>query len=176
MGMYNLSLFRHSSGVAFDPHRVIAKARAWFPEAVFLPGDKAAEELHHAEAFFAEELRKDPDGPGSNVIASLRRKAYSYGPAFAFRIPVEGGDPVRATARTSGVHFLFQEPLAEPLRERLLGFLRSLGVGRLDTAVEGKRSPHVLGDLNGPSDCLRDDGRVPWMEPMPAESAASEAG
>jgi hypothetical protein len=174
--MYNLSLHRHGSGVAFDPQKVIVKARAWFPEADFLPGDKAAEEVHRAETLFAEELRQNPAGPGSSVIASLRRRAYSFGPAFAFRIPQTGQDPVRATARGSGVHFVFDEPITEVLRDRILGFLRSLGIGRLEAAVVGDRIPHVLADMDGPSNCLRDDGRVPWMEPMPAEPVASEAG
>src|SRR4051812_841117 len=65
-----LNLYHHPSRVAFDPVKVIDKARRAFPEAEFLPGDQAAAEVERAEGFLADKLRSDPNGPASKVIAS----------------------------------------------------------------------------------------------------------
>jgi len=174
VGFINLNLYQHPSGVAFDPAKVIRKAEAFFPEAVFEPGDFAAAEVQRAETRLAEELRKDPTGPASKVLASLRRKAQSYGPNYVFRIPLEQGGTVDGLVRSVGVQFLYKEPLPEPVRQRLIAFLRSLGVGRLQASVPDRRQSIVLDDLNGPSDCLRDQPGVPWdpvPDPEPAHSA-----
>src|SRR5438477_8496272 len=102
MGFLKLNLYRHSSDVAFDPAKVIRKAKAFFPEAIFETGDYAAAEVQRAEALFADELRSDPTGSASKVVASLRRKAQSYGPNYVFRIPLEQGGEIQGLARSVG--------------------------------------------------------------------------
>ncbi len=174
MGFLELTLYKHPSGVAFDPSKVIAKARAAFPEATFIPGDQAAAEAQRAEVFLAEELREDPHGPARTVVASLRRKAKSYGPSFAFTIPVAGSKPIRGLARSVAVGFHFQEPLPVPIRERLYGFLKCLGVGFLEVPKEGGKTHDIVADLRGSSDCLRDGPGVPWLKP--AAPATTEVG
>ena len=164
MAVFNLNLYRHPSGVAFDPDKVLHKARAFFPEADMLPGDQLANEVQFAERFFAQELASDPTSSARYVIGSLRRKAQSYGPAYAFVIPRQDGSPIRGLARSVNVQFLVDEPLSEGMRDRLLGFLRSLGVGRLEVCTGGARQFEVLCDLRGPSDYLSERPSVPWTE------------
>ena len=163
MGFLDLNLYEHPSGVAFDPAKVVRKAKAYFPEATFLPEDQMAAEAQRAEALLAEGLKADPGGPASKVVQSLQRKAISYGPAYAFLIPSKEGKPIRGLARSVNVQFLFDEPPPEETRNRLLGFLRSLGVGRLKASTSESRQSELLDDLRGESDCLRDEPGVPWM-------------
>jgi hypothetical protein len=173
MGFLNLNLYGHPSRVAFDPSKVIDKAKAWFPEASFLPGDQAAAEVQWAEAALAKQIQADPGGPASKVLASLRRKARSYGPNYVFTIPLPEGEPVRGLARSVGVQFLFGDPLPEPVRRRLIAFLTALGIGRLEASTGDKRRHEVLCDLHGPSDCLRTEPGVPWQSPANPEPAGT---
>jgi hypothetical protein len=162
LGFLDLNLYEHPSGVAFDPEKVIGKAKASFPEATFLPEDQLAAEARRAEVFFAAELQADPHGPASKVVRSLQRKARSYGPAYAFFIPQKEGKPIRGLARSVNAQFLFEEPLPEETRDRLLEFLRSLGVGRLEASTNDARQSEVLDDLRGESAYLSDKPGVPW--------------
>lgn len=163
MAVLNLNLYHHPSGVAFDPAKVVQKMRTYFPEATSLPGDQAVAEAERAEAFFARELQADPEGPARKVVESLRRKARRYGPSCAFSIPLEDGRHIRGCARSVGVTFLSDGPLGEPIRDRLLEFLKSLGVGWIEASTSDRRQAEILYDLRGESDCLRQD--VPW-EPL----------
>src|SRR5690349_5960206 len=106
MGFLSLNLYGHPSEVAFDPRKVIAKAQEWFPEAQFVPCDQAAEEVSRVQAHFAEALQNAPTGPESKVVASLRRKAESYGPNYVFTIPLATGHSIRGLARSVEVSFL----------------------------------------------------------------------
>ena len=176
MGVINLNLYQHPSGVAFCSEKVKQRMKELFPEGTFPPGDRALAEARRAEALFADELRNDPRSPAQSIVNSLYRKARNYGPAYTFSIPREEGQPITGTVRNVGVTFLFEDPLRDEIRIRLIAFLRSLGFGQLEASKEGQKNFELLADLSGPSDCLRDDGRVPWLEPMSAEPVASEAG
>jgi hypothetical protein len=171
MGFLNLNLYGHPSEVAFDPCKVIAKAKEWFPEAQFVPGDQATEEVSRVQANFAEALRNAPTGPESKVVASLRRKAESYGPNYAFTIPMSTGQSIRGLARSVEVSFLFEKPLPSETRQRLVAFLTSLGVGFLRASTDDERQTELLSDLHGPSDCLRDQPGVPWKRAGDFQSA-----
>jgi hypothetical protein len=167
MAFLDLNLYGHASRVAFDPAKVIARARLAFPEATFLPGDQAAAEVERAERTLAPQLQSDPEGPAHQVLASLRRKACAYGPAYAFLIPQENGEPIQGLARSVNVQFLFTSPLAEATRCRLIDFLKSLGVGRLQASGPGPKQVETLADFQGESDCLLERAQVPWMDPSP---------
>jgi hypothetical protein len=148
-----LSLYQHPSGASFNPEAVIEKAKAFFPEATFVPGDRSTAEVQFAESFFARELQAKPEGSARKVVESLRRKAKTYGPTYAFRIPVAEGGEIRGLARRVTVEFLFDDSLPEPMRRRLLAFLRSLGAGRLQASTREKNQIEILWDLGGQSDC-----------------------
>lgn len=171
MAVLNLNLYRHPSGLAFDPRKVVQKLAKWFPEATFAPGDQAAAEVERAKSFFARELQADPESPARKVVESLRRKARNYGPSYAFVIPLEDGGPIRGCARSVGVTFLSEGPLREPTRTRLIEFLKSLGVGRIEVSTGDQRQFEVLYDLRGESDCLRPD--VPWNHEASVTSSQS---
>src|SRR5438105_4884013 len=119
MAFLNLSLYGHPSGASFDPEVVLRKVRAAFPEATFIPGDRAAAEVESAKKILARDLQENPEGPARTVVESLRRKALAYGPAYAFQIPYEGGKPIQGLARRVNVQFLFDESLPEMMRHRL---------------------------------------------------------
>jgi len=161
MGFLNLNLYKHPSGVAFDAAKVIEHMKATFPDADFPPGDRALAEVQRAEAFFATELAANPNSPARSVVESLRRKAANYGPSYAFAIPRSTGKPITGCARSVGVTFLFEDPLTEDWRNRLIAFLKSLAIGQLETSTEHSATHEVLEDLRGPSPFVRND--VPWL-------------
>jgi hypothetical protein len=162
MSFLELNLYEHPSGVAFDAANVIQRVKAYFPEATVLPGDQLAAEASRAETFLADELRANPDGPARVVVESLRRKAAAYGPAFAFRIPAPKGGVIQGLARSVNVQFLFEDGLPAETRNRLIEFLKSLGIGRLQASTDDSRQVETLYDLQGPSDCLSQRPGVPW--------------
>jgi hypothetical protein len=149
MGFLELNLFRHPSGAELDPGAVIRKAQRWFPQALLIPGDQLALRAENAEALWAKELQADPNGRGRIVVDTLWRNAREYGPAYAFRIPLEGAEPVQGVARRYDVIFLFDDPLPTELYNRLLEFLKTFGVGKISRSVEDKRQSEVLYDLAG---------------------------
>jgi hypothetical protein len=152
MGFLNLTLYKHLSRMAFEPDKVIERVKAAFPAVTVLPGDQLAEEVKRAEAFLAEELKQNPTGPARRVIESLRRKAQTYGPAYAFHLPAPGGGQIKGLARSVGVEFHFDDSLPQETRQRLIEFLKSLGVGKLECSTPDRQS-EVLCDLPGPSEC-----------------------
>lgn len=159
MSFLELNLFKHPSGAELDPGAVIPRLRAAFPEAEVLPGDQLAAEARRAEAFLAKELQANPNSPARWILESLRRKAQTYGPAYAFRISTEGGKVIKGNARRFNVTFLFDEPLPEDLRQRLIDFLTSFGVGKVKASTNDKRQSEVLCDM--PGDACSDNGLPP---------------
>jgi hypothetical protein len=140
MGFLRLTVYDHPSDAVFDPDAVLQKVQQEFPETVVLPGEQltlAAEQAQAQEA-------------AGHVVETLRRNARSYGPARAFRVPVPEGASVQGRVRRYDVAFLFDEPLPEALRHRLLHLLRSLGVGRLEASGQG-RQIEILFDSAAPS-------------------------
>jgi hypothetical protein len=154
MGFLNLSLYQHPAGLAFDPDKVIERVKAAFPEVTVLPGDQLAAEARRAEEFFGRELEDAPEGPARRVVESLRRKACAYGPAYAFHIPLAGGGQLKGVARGVNVQIAFDDPIPDEVRRRLLEFLRSLGVGRLEKSTAQGQSETVC-ELAGPSPYVR---------------------
>lgn len=149
MGVLVLNLFEHPSGAVFDPGKVIEEVRAWFPQTKLLPEDQLVLRAEQAEAFFADELRSNPDSKARIVIETLRRNAQIYGPAYAFEIPIGPRQIVRGTARRYDLTFLSDEPVPEGVRQRLIEFLKSFGVGSLESSMNENRKYEVLCDMPG---------------------------
>jgi hypothetical protein len=162
IGFLHLGLFEHASGIALDPAKVIHQLREALPEASVQPEDWAAIELQQAETFFAQELQTEPQGPAAAVVRMLRRKAHQFGPSFGIAVPRIDADMIVGCVRPVGVTFLFDEPLKDELMARLLSFLRSLGVGKIETMSIHDRKATLLDDLHGPSDCASDAPELPW--------------
>jgi hypothetical protein len=141
---FDLSLYEHPSGAQFDPNAAIQKVKTWFPDATVLPGDQLALRAQHAEKI-ADQLGAE----GSRIVSTLWRNAKLYGPAYAFRIPLPGGSPIEGLARRVNVQFLFEEPLPQGMRERLLDFLKSFGVGCLTASTNDERQFEILCDMPG---------------------------
>jgi hypothetical protein len=144
MGFLKLNTYGHPSGAVFDPDLVIRKVQEAFPETVVSPGDQLVLAAERAEA----------GGAARSVVETLRRTAQAHGPAYAFTIPIPGGS-LQGRARRYDVAFLFDEPLPEEWRSRLIEFLTSLGVGKLEASTTA-RQVEVLSDLgkewrNGPA-------------------------
>lgn len=151
MGFLMLSTFRHPSGVVFEPGESIRVLGEHFPEALVWPGDQLAAEAYRAEDFLAAELRANPESPARSVVEGLRRKARNYGPAYAFEFPLEYATKLRGHARRYDITFLFEQPIGEDMRQRILAFLKSFNVGKITTATAEQRQPVVLCDMPGPA-------------------------
>jgi hypothetical protein len=163
MGFLNLTVYNHSSGLAFDPDKVIERVKESFPEAELIPGDQSQAEVQRAEAFLADKLQSEPlGGPASKIVASLKRKADVNGPSYAFRLPIHPGPAIDGLARIVGVQFLFPEPLLPEVRDRLVQFLTSLGVGRLEEAEPGTMDVKVVADFPGPCSWSRNAPGAAW--------------
>jgi len=132
-------------------------------------------EVQNAEATLADRLRSEgPAGPASKIIASLRRKAQSYGPSYSFRIPLPNGHSVQGLLRSVGVQFTFDRSMPADLRQRILQFLTRLGLGTLEEGTEDQ-PVQVLLDLPGPSSYMRDAPGVPWQEVYSGPAMTAEA-
>jgi hypothetical protein len=158
VGFLQLNLYEHPSGVAFDPVKVIDRAKDAFPEANFVPEEQGAAKLQRIEAIVAELQERDPTRPYTTVLESDRRSVRQFGPIYTFFIPLPHGRTARATASSADVLFHFEGSLPESMRQRILTFFRDLGVGWVK--AEKGRGSEILEDLRGKSDCLRAD--VPW--------------
>jgi hypothetical protein len=126
MGFIQLNRYGDPSGYVFDPEAVVEKVRQTFADVTVLPGDQLALSAERAAA----------SGAADHVVRTLRRNQQEYGPALAFTIGIEGPAQIQGRARRYDVTFLFTDPLAEPWRQHLLGFLQSLGPGRIEQAAD----------------------------------------
>jgi hypothetical protein len=129
-----------------DPHQAIKRLQEWFPEATFLPGDQLARSVEHAEALLAGPTDGTMSGPERRVVESLRRKAILYGPALAFEIPVDSDRWIRGSARRVDITFNYDEPLPDALRNRLVEYLKTFGVGRIERSSEDGKSAELIFD------------------------------
>jgi hypothetical protein len=138
VGFLKLNVYGHPSDAVLDPGTVVQRVEEEFPETTVLPGDQLARSAERAQAL----------GAADQVVDTLRRNSTLYGPAYAFEIPIREGEVLRGRARRHDVTFLFDKPLPEELRQRLLAFLRSFGVGKIEASTE-TRGMEVLFDLGG---------------------------
>jgi glutathione S-transferase len=126
MGFIKLNRFGDPNGCVFDAAAVAEKLRRTFPHLRLLPGDPLALSAERAAA----------SGAPEHVVATLRRNQREYGPACGFEIGIEGRETIQGRVRRYDVSFLFADPLTEEWRQRLLDFLRGLGVGRIEEAAD----------------------------------------
>ena len=126
MGFLKLNRDGDPSGCVFDAVAVVEKAREYFPGLRVLPGDPLALSAERAAEM----------GAADQVVRTLRRNQQDYGPACAFEIGIEGGETIQGRARRYDVTFLFADSLAAEWRQRLLAFLKGLGTGRIEEAVD----------------------------------------
>lgn len=131
MGFIKLNRFNDPSGATFDAVAVVEQVSQSFPEARILSGDPLSIAAERAATL----------GAADHVIQTLRQNEQAYGPAREFEINSGDGTTIRGRARRYDVTLLFDEPLADKWRQRLLKFLNSLGPGRIETASEGVGQP-----------------------------------
>jgi hypothetical protein len=150
MGFIKLNLYRHGSGATLDPKEAARYLQGFFPEAAFKTGDQLALRAQDAESQFADELRDNPEGPARIVVETLWRNTKEFGPAYAFELPLGPATNLRGTVRRYDITFLFEEPLSAELQDRILAFLKSFGVGRLEIAPGATRQSDIICDMPGP--------------------------
>jgi len=126
MGFIKLNRFGDSSGHVFDPDIILQRVRHTFTNVKVSPGDQLALSTERAAAA----------GAADHVVSALRRNQQDYGPAYAFEIPIDSGGSIQGRARRYDITFLFHEPLTEDWRQRLLGFLKGLGAGKIEQATD----------------------------------------
>jgi hypothetical protein len=141
-----LDLNENPRGAELDPSHAIRKLQDWFPEATVLPGDQLARSVEHAETFFAQQLSLGVDAPERRVVESLRRKASRYGPSLAVQIPIDSGEPITGSARRVDLTFNYVEPMTDGVRNRLVEFLKSFGVGRIERSSEDGQTTELIFD------------------------------
>jgi hypothetical protein len=148
-GFLQLWLYRHPSGATLNPDQVSEHLKSAFPELEMLPGDQLATSVARIEKATAAERARDPASPLHRVLESERRKAQTFGPAYAFQS--RGGPPPNLSARVRryDITFLYDAPLEAALRQRVLAFLLSFGVGRIEESVPDARQTLTLYDLPG---------------------------
>src|SRR5262249_31476415 len=129
-----------------DPHQAIKRLQEWFPAATCLPGDQLTQSVDHAKVLFAGPSGSTLSDPERRVGESLRRKAGLYGPALAFQIPVDAARWIRGAARRVDITFNYDEPLPDALRNRLVQYLKTFGVGRIEQSSENGKSTDLLFD------------------------------
>jgi hypothetical protein len=126
MGFLKLNIYGHPSGAVLDPDQILQKVKEIFPETRVVPGDQLTLSAERAAA----------GGAAGQVVATLRRNAQSYGPAYAFEIPLPEGRSMQGRARRYDVTLLFDEPLPEELRNRFIEWLKSFGVGKVEASTD----------------------------------------
>lgn len=131
MDFIELNRLGDPNGSVFDAPTVIEKVRQAFPGVRVLAGDPLVLAAERAAAM----------GAAGHVVSTLRRNQQEYGPACAFEIDIEGGGTIQGRVRRYDVTFLFDDSLAELWRQRILAFLRSLGAGRIEEAVDNVAKP-----------------------------------
>jgi hypothetical protein len=141
-----LDLNESEERAELDPHQAIKRLQEWFPEATCLPGDQLTRSVDHAEVLFAGPPGSSMRGAERRVVESLRRKAGLYGPALAFQIPVDAARWIRGSARRVDITFNYDEPLPEALRNRIVEYLKSFGVGRIEQSSEDGTSTELIFD------------------------------
>lgn len=99
-----------------NDHRLIfAHLQAIFPHLVVLEGDQLQREVKSAEEM---ECPPEKERVRKIVVASLRRKAETYGPAIAFRI----GTPIWGTVRRRDMTFFIESEPDPQTMKMLLEF------------------------------------------------------
>jgi hypothetical protein len=146
MAFLTLSRTGFENGATFDPERVLEEVRRRFPGLEQLPGDQLADRVRRAETQFASQLAADPNAATTRVVASLRRQAEQYAPAYAFLIPLANRNPVRGVARRDYIQLIFDDDLLAETRKQLMTLLRSLGPGRL-TASNPDGQGELIGEI-----------------------------
>jgi hypothetical protein len=128
-----------------DPDQAIRRLQDWFPGATVLPGDQLARSVEHAESFFGGPTGNRVGDAEKRVVESLRRKSILYGPALAFQIPVDSVRAIRGSARCVDITFNFDDPLPDPIRDRVIEHLKTFGAGRIEhSSADGKTTELIF--------------------------------
>jgi hypothetical protein len=148
-GFLELLLYRHPSGAILNPKQAVERLKHAFPEVEFQPGDQLELSVARLEQATAEERARNPASPLHNVLASERRKAQTFGPAYAFQFPDDAPRHLRGRVRPFDIAFLYDTPLDKAIQKRILAFLLSFGVGWIKQSVADSRQSEILHDLPG---------------------------
>jgi hypothetical protein len=141
-----LDLNESEGRAELDPHQAILRLQDWFPGATVLPGDQLTQSVERAESFFGALQSDRMSDPEKRVVESLRRKAHRYGPALAFQIPVDSGRSIQGSARRVDITFNYDDPLPDPLRDRVVEYLKTFGVGRIERSSADGRTTELIFD------------------------------
>jgi hypothetical protein len=121
MSYIRASLYKHSSERILDPESAIRIAKDHFPEAVFSEGDQLERSWR-----FAEQHLDMRQASARTVVQSLKRKAQSFGPAYAFRIHDDSGAEILGCIRRVDVCFTAKTSISDRLRDRIVTFIRAV--------------------------------------------------
>jgi len=143
-----LYLHHHPSKATVDPGQVVQRLQAAFPGTVVFPGDRLAENVQRTDECskrLVAEGKISPEG-AELLTKSIQRQSQQYGPRFDFELPVQGQGPIRGYVHRYIINFDFDEEPPTVLWERLVGFLKSFGIGRVETSTTDARQLEVLAD------------------------------
>jgi hypothetical protein len=148
MAFLMLNLYGDETHAELDTAEAVRQLQNQFDDASISPHDPLNQSAERAETFFAEALRLRPGGPERTVVETLRRNASQYGPALAFTIPVRPNKSVLGSVRRTDITFNFSEPLPLGLESRLVDYLKSFGVGRIERSSGYGEASETLFDFN----------------------------
>jgi hypothetical protein len=121
MAYLYINLFDHRDQGRLDPDEAVVRLQEQFPEAIVLPGDQLSLSARRAEH------NLDPANPANRAVAQkLCWDAQHLGPAYAFYIPAGPAARINGVVKRYQADFHCDAPIAEDMRARLIGFLRSL--------------------------------------------------
>lgn len=121
---------RSETGVAFEPRDVVDRLRTAFPEADVDPTDHSAAEVEQARAV-VESQSELPAARRETMLRQIEDKARREGPVYRFTLAGISGFINRFR-----IIFKSDAPIANPLEQRIVAFLESLGRGTVDVMIE----------------------------------------
>lgn len=128
-----VNLLHRDGQFQLNPDEAVVRLQEHFPEAIILPGDQLARSAQRAERQL-----DSANAAHRAVVAKLWWDAQHSGPAYAFFLPAGVEPRVDGVIKRYQADFHSDTPVSEPLRARIVAFLRSLipaGAG-IDVSVE----------------------------------------
>lgn len=127
--------------LTFDPEKVVVRLKSYFDEVVIDPKDYSYDEL---ERFikYADEKIEEPNR--SKMIASMKGKSRTNGPAFKFKIPLENNVVVTGVAARYRVEFNCEQDFDAKVEKRIVEFLKSLKYGE----IRSNTQTNLFGELS----------------------------
>jgi hypothetical protein len=125
MSVLELRLDRKPDSQGLNAQQVVEQFTKSFPEATACLEDKLATQTQRAKQLLAESGGEDKE----HVLQTLQRNASRNGPQYSFSLASTEGKRVKGYVQRYVIAFLYDEPLAEELQNRLVRFLKGFGTG-----------------------------------------------